>query len=755
MPQGSPLGPRVLLRRLREIMAEPQDTQTRLNLVVSAIAANLVAEVCSLYLLRGDNRLELYATEGLNSDAVHQTFLQIGEGLIGTVAQTAKHINLSDAQAHPKFAYRPETGEEIYKSMMGVPIMRGGRVIGVLAVQNRTMRNYVDEELETLETVAMVLAEVAASGTLVDVETGGAGQIDPLHSHRLHGTGLAEGIVMGQVVLHEPRVDITQIIAVNPAAERQKLDEALQSLRQSVDRMLRTSELDRAGEHREVLQAYQMFAQDKGWTARLHEAVDSGLTAAAAAERVQMENRARMQKVTQPYLRERLQDLDDLANRLLRHLTGKTKVPSAEDLPDDAIVVAHTMGPAELLDYDRSKLAGIVLEEGSRTSHVAIVARALEIPMVGGVSDILDWVQGGDAIIVDGELGAVYLRPAEDVRAAYAERMDVQAKRQAQYEALRLQPSVSRDGVAINLEINAGLIVDLPHLDDTGANGIGLFRTELQFLISAVFPRFEEQRRLYATVLDTAGERRVLFRTLDIGADKALPYLEHGREENPAMGWRATRLAMERPGLLRYQLRALLAAGSGRQLNIMFPMICDIAEFVQAREMVEQELARLDRRGIERPATLRIGTMLEVPALVWQLDRLLPLVDFVSVGSNDLLQFFFAYDRGNPKLAGRYDSLSAGGLRLLSHIAHECDAHQVPLSLCGELAGRPLEAMALIGLGFRSLSMSPISIGPVKLMLVNLDVAAVGEFMGELIRTNREDIRAQLISFATSQQVPV
>lgn len=755
MPPGSPLGPRVLLRRLREIMAEPQDTQTRLNLVVSAIAANLVAEVCSLYLLRGDNRLELYATEGLNPDAVHQTFLLIGEGLIGTVAQTAKHINLPDAQAHPKFAYRPETGEEIYKSMMGVPIMRGGRVIGVLAVQNRTMRSYVEEELETLETVAMVLAEVAASGTLVAVATEATGQIDPLHSHRLHGIGLAEGIVMGQVVLHEPRVDITQIIAVNPAEERQKLDEALQSLRQSVDRMLRSSELARSGEHREVLQAYQMFAQDQGWTARLHEAVDSGLTAAAAAERVQMENRARMQKVTQPYLRERLQDLDDLANRLLRHLTGQTNVPSAEDLPEDAIVVAHTMGPAELLDYDRSKLAGIVLEEGSRTSHVAIVARALEIPMVGGTNDILDWVQGGDAIIVDGESGAVYLRPAEDVRAAYAERMAVQAKRQAQFEALRGQPSVSKDGVAVNLEINAGLMVDLPHLDDTGATGIGLFRTELQFLISAVFPRFEEQRRLYMRVLEAAGDRRVLFRTLDIGADKALPYLEHGREENPAMGWRATRLAMERPGLLRYQLRALLAAGAGRELNIMFPMICDIAEFVQARAMVDQELARMDRLGVTKPASLRVGTMLEVPALVWQLDRLLPLVDFVSVGSNDLLQFFFAYDRGNPKLAGRYDSLSAGGLRLLSHIVRECDVHRVPLSLCGELAGRPLEAMALIGLGFRNLSMSPISIGPVKLMLVNLDVSAIGDFMEGLIRANREDIRTQLMAFAASQQVPV
>lgn len=761
MAQGSPGGPRVLLRRLREIMAEPEDTQTRLDMVVRAIAANMVAEVCSLYLLRANNQLELFATEGLNPTAVHQTHLKVGEGLVGLIAETAEYVSLPDAQAHPHFAYRPETGEEIFKSLMGVPMLRGGRVIGVLVVQNRTMRHYEEEEVESLQTIAMVLAEVVASEAPPEAKAdvaGGAPGIGAVlaeaRSHRFLGRGLAEGIAFGTVVLHAPRVAITHFIASDLKAERALLDKALQTLLKELEVMLSSDKLSRAGEHRDVLEAYQMFAKDHGWTTRLREAVESGLTAAAAAERVQMENRARMQRVSDPYLRERLQDLDDLSNRLLRHLTGQIHAPGTAQLPDNTIVVARSLGPTELLDYDRSKLAGVVVEEGSDTSHVAIVARALEIPMVGGAADILDWVEPGDSIILDGELGAVYVRPTDDVVAAYMERMEVRARKQAQFDALRGVPAITRDGVTIRLDINAGLIVDLPHLDDTGADGIGLFRTELQFLISALFPRFDAQRNLYARVLDVAGERRVIFRTLDVGADKTLPYLRQRGEENPALGWRGTRLAMERPSLLKYQVRALLAAAAGRELNLMFPMISEIDEFRQARALVDKEVERMRRLGQSVPASLRIGTMLEVPALVWQLPHLLPLVDFISIGSNDLLQFFYAYDRENPKFAGRYDPLGAPSLQLMQYIVQQCDAHGVPVGICGELASKPLEAMALIGLGYRALSMSPMSIGPVKLMVMNLDAARVAALMDEALAANRGDVRARLQAFATQNNIP-
>ncbi|MDO9458540.1 MAG: phosphoenolpyruvate--protein phosphotransferase [Alphaproteobacteria bacterium] len=762
MPVGSPGGPRVLLRRLREIMAEPKDTQTRLDMVVRAIAANMVAEVCSLYLLRANNLLELFATEGLNPEAVHNTHLRIGEGLVGLIAKNADYVSLPDAQAHPQFAYRPETGEEIFKSLMGVPMLRGGRVIGVLVVQNRTMRHYEEEEIESMQTVAMILAEAVASEAPPDARYDAQQGIPPgigavlaeARSHRFHGRGMAEGIAFGNVVLHEPRVAITHFIAADVKAERAALDAGLQALLKELDVMLSSDKIARAGEHRDVLEAYQMFARDHGWTERLHEAVESGLTAAAAAERVQMENRARMQRVSDSYLRERLQDLDDLSNRLLRHLTGQTRAPGSVQLPDNTIVVAHSLGPTALLDYDRSKLVGVVVEEGTDTSHVAIVARALEIPMVGGAADILDWVEPGDNIILDGELGAVYVRPTEDVIAAYTERMEVRARKQAQFDALRGIPAVTKDGVPIRLDINAGLIVDLPHLDDTGADGIGLFRTELQFLISALFPRFEVQRDLYGRVLDVAGDRRVIFRTLDVGADKTLPYLRQRGEENPALGWRGTRLAMERPSLLKYQVRALLAAAAGRALNLMFPMISEIGEFKQARALVDQELERQRRLGQTPPACLRIGTMVEVPSLVWQLPHLLPLVDFISIGSNDLLQFFYAYDRENPKFAGRYDPLGAPSLQLMQHIVRQCDAQGVPVGLCGELASRPLEAMALIGLGYRAFSMSPMSIGPVKLMVMNLPAAEVAGLMDEALAANRHDVRALLTDFATRNNIP-
>lgn len=762
MLAGSQGGPRLLLRRLREIMAEPKDTQSRLNMVVRAIAANMVAEVCSLYLLRANNYLELFATEGLNPDAAHRTHLAVGEGLVGLVAETADTVSLPDAQAHPKFAYRPETGEEIYKSFMGVPMLRGGRVIGVLVVQNRTMRHYEEEEEEALQTIAMVLAETVASeahpanaGELSDVAPEIGAVLAEARTYRFHGKGLAEGLAYGKVMLHAPRVDITHIIATDIKNEMSLLDQALQDLHRELEEMLSRDKISSAGAHRDVLEAYQMFARDRGWTQRLKEAVASGLTAAAAVERVQMENRARMQRVRDDYLRERLRDLDDLSNRLLRHLTGQIHVPEASHMAENTILVAQSIGPTELLDYDRSKLIGLAVEEGADTSHVAIVARALEIPMVGGAKNILDWVEPGDGVIVDGDSGAVYVRPTEDVVNAYLDRMQVRARRQAEFDALRSRPAITRDGERIRLEINAGLIVDLPHLDDTGADGIGLFRTELQFLISAAFPRFETQRHLYSRVLEAAGQRRVIFRTLDVGADKTLPYLRQRLEENPAMGWRGTRLAMERPSLLKYQIRALLAAAAGRDLNLMFPMISEISEFRQARALVDEEVARLHAAGAQPPASLRIGTMLEVPALVWQLPQLLPLVDFISVGSNDLMQFFFAYDRSNPKFSGRYDALSLPVLQFLRYIVETCGSYGVPVGLCGEMAAKPLEAMALIGIGFRALSMSPMAIGPVKKMVMDLQAAEVTGLLNSCLKSNHSDIRGCLTEYAAEKKVPL
>jgi phosphotransferase system, enzyme I, PtsP len=744
-------GPRVLLRRLREVMAEPVSAQDRLDKIVVLIAANMVAEVCSVYVLRVDGTLELYATEGLNRQAVHQTVMRANEGLVGLVSREAKSINLSDAHAHPAFSYRPETGEEIYRSFLGVPILRAGNTLGVLVVQNRAQRTYSEEEEEALQTTAMVVAEMIASGELSALARPG---LEPAARRVLHLTGvaLADGIGLGHVVLHEPRVVVTNFIADDVPKELTRLETAVDTLRADLDVMLERGDVADSGEHRDVLEAFRMFAYDRGWMHRLREAVMTGLTAEAAVERVQSDARARMLRQTDPFMRDRLHDLDDLANRLMRQLMGQDHAPAKEHLPDNAIIVARSMGPAALLDYDRSRLRGLVLEEGGATSHVAIVARALGIAAVGQIENAAGLVDPGDAIIVDGTEGDIHVRPAADIQSAYGEKVRFRARRQAQYRALRDRPTVTRDREPVALMLNAGLLVDLPHMDESGAAGIGLFRTELQFMVRTAFPRTSEQLSLYRAVLDAAGDRPVTFRTLDIGGDKVLPYMRAVHEENPALGWRAIRLGLDRPGLLRSQMRALLKAAAGRELRVMFPMIAAIDEFDRARALVERELTHLRRHGHKLPDRVHVGAMVEVPSLLYQLDELFARVDFLSVGSNDLFQFLYAVDRSNTRVAQRFDPVSVPVLRALKIIADKGRACGKPVALCGELASTPLGALALIAVGYRVLSLTPSAVGPVKAMLLDLDTGKARTMLDPLIaRMDGIAVRDRLEAFAAAE----
>lgn len=750
-------GPRVLLKRLRELMAEALAPQERLDRIVHDIAQNMVAEVCSLYVLRADSVLELYATEGLKRESVHLAQLRLGQGLVGTIAASARALNLSDAQQHPAFAYLPETGEEIYSSFLGVPVLRAGRTLGVLVVQNRTKRQYRDDEVEALETAAMVIAEMIAAGELAHLTRPGL-ELDLRRPASFTGISFNDGIGLGHVVLHEPRIVVTNLFNEDSDEEMRRLEQALGSLRLSIDDMLSRRDVAFEGEHRAVLEAYRMFANDQGWVRRLEEAVRNGLTAEAAVEKVQSDMRARMLHMTDPYLRERMSDFDDLANRLLRMLMGRGPDDVAAALPKDAIIVARSMGAAELLDYPREKLRGLVLEDGTVTSHVVIVARAVGIPVAGQVKGAVSMSENGDAIIVDGDEGTIHLRPQSDLEAAYAEKVRFRARRQELYRELRNKPSVSRDGVGIDLMMNAGLAVDLPQLAESGAAGIGLFRTELQFMVASTFPRAEAQEGLYRDVLDAAKGKPVTFRTIDIGGDKILPYFKNlAHEENPALGWRAIRLTLDRPGLLRTQIRALLKAAGGRELRLMLPMVTVLSEVAQAREIIDKEVRHLSRFAHHLPTSLKLGAMLEVPALLWQLDELMKAVDFVSVGSNDLFQFVMAADRGNTQLADRFDTLSVPFLRVLKQVADAGTRNHTPVTLCGELAGRPISAMALIGLGYRSISMSPASIGPVKAMLAELPVGELTKFFEENLAGHAANLpmRALLQAFADDRGIPL
>jgi phosphotransferase system enzyme I (PtsP) len=749
-------GPRILLRRLREVMSESRSAQERLDRLVAVIAQNMVAEVCSVYVMRADNVLELFATEGLNREAVHRTTMRPGEGLVGLIAREAEPLALSDAQSHPSFSYKPETGEEVYHSFLGVPILRVGNTLGVLVVQNRTYRTYEEEEIEALQTTALVLAEMIASGEIQATADPGAviAVRRPMHQT---GVALSDGIGLGHAVLHQPRVVIKNLIAEDVNAEVHRLEAAIGEVRASVDRLLERGDVAHHGEHRDVLETVRMFANDQGWFRRIRDAILSGLTAEAAVERVQSDNRAKLLRQTDPYLRERLHDLDDLAHRVLQALSGRTPGAVRGQMPENAILVARAMGPAALLDYDRSRLRGLVLEEGGPSSHIAIVARAMGIPTVSEIPNITGLVEADDALIVDGSNGEVQIRPPADIEAAYAQKAKMRARRQEQYRALRNVPCISRDGEEIALAINAGLVVDLPHLSEVGADGVGLFRTELQFMIGARLPTTAEQQQLYEQVLAAAGDKAVTFRTLDIGGDKKLPYMDIVEEENPALGWRALRIGLDRPGLMRSQLRALLKAGAGRDLRIMFPMVGALSEFEEAKAIVGREVAHLERHGYVVPRSLKLGVMVEIPSLIHQIDEVASNVDFLSVGSNDLMQYLFAVDRENRRVANRFDTLSPAFLRALKEIVDGANRHNCPVTLCGEMGGKPLEALALVGIGFRALSMSPASVGPIKAMLLQTDIGAVAALLEHLMRREgaARSLRPQLAEFVSRNAIPI
>ncbi len=743
---------RRLLRRLVAAVAEPTGPQERLDKIVKMIAADLVAEVCSVYVQRAGDVLELFATEGLAREAVHRTRLRVGEGLVGTIAATGDVINTADAQSHPNFAYRPETREEIYHSLLGVPILRSGRVVGVLTIQNTARRGYGEDEIDAMQIIASVLAEMFASGGIIDRERYTDLGAPPAERRRLEALRLVEGIAIGRAWLHEPRIEISRLLADDPAVERARLEEATRALRSSLDRMLARADLA-SGEHREVLEAYRMFANDAGWLRRIREAIDTGLSAEAAVRRIQEQTRLRIGHAADPYLKERLLDLDDLANRLLLHLAGRSTAHDPAAVPEDCILVARSLSAAELIEFDRTKLRGVILEEGSKTAHVTIVARALDVPLVGRVSGAMTLFEPGDPVALDAENGLVFLRPSEDVLQAFARTVQARNERRRQLAALRDLPARTRDGVELWIGINAAFLADLPALAESGAAGIGLFRTELGFMTRPAWPSIEEQTQAYRRVLDLAGDRRVVFRTLDIGSDKHLPYWRAPPEDNPAMGWRAIRIALDRPALLRDQLRALLAAADGRPLAIMFPMVAEVAEFLAARGLLEQEVGRLAAGGGRPPERLEVGVMFEVPALFWQLDALLAQVDFVSVGSNDLLQFLFACDRGNPTLAERYDVLAPAALGFLRDLVERCRAAGVPLTLCGEMASRPLEAMALVGLGIRRLSVAASEIGSVKATVRSLEASRLAAYLEPLLGLPDRSLRRRLIAWALDHGV--
>lgn len=742
---------RNILTGLHEVMASKNHAQGKLNHVVNIIGEALSSEVCSIYLLR-DGALELFATRGLNEAAVHVTRLGLGEGLVGTIAENVETLNLDEAAAHPNFRYVPETGEERFHSFAGVPIVRAEKAVGVLAVQHVEPRRYEEVEIEALQTVAMVLSELIANADLIDEPSARDNDTGTIS---LTGLPLVKGAAAGVAIFHQPNVRIEHTVAEDTEAERHRVYSAFDKMREQIDRMASQIDFGTGGEHEEVIATYKMFAYDEGWSRRINEAIDSGLTAEAAIERVQQRTRMRMRQIDDPLLADRMHDLEDLSNRLLRIVSGQMSTAAQLGLKKDSILIARNLGPAELLEYDKRRLRGVVLEEGSLTAHVVIVARAMGIPVLGRVRGIRHKVRDGDMLLLNADEKSVIVRPSTGAEELFQHDLVDRQKKKARYAAMRGEASVTQDNVPITLMINAGLRDDMSALSTTGAEGVGLFRTEFQFLISATLPQRERQQRFYRDVLDAAGDKPVIFRTLDIGGDKALPYLkdETSEEENPALGWRALRLSLDHAGLMKAQARALIEAAAGRTLNVMFPMVSEPWEFDAAKAIFEGQMEFLSRQKKILPKNIRYGAMLEVPALAETLDILLPKINFLSIGTNDLTQFLFAADRADPRLAERYDWLSPAILRFIRRVVKATEGHDVDVAVCGEMGGRTLEALALIGIGIRRLSITPAAVGPIKAMVRSSHHADIQTKMDELLQNPNGNLREALTDWAHSKGI--
>ena len=750
---SSEASPLQLLREIRDVMTGALKVQEKLDRLVAIMSDRLSADVCSIYIMRPGQILELFASAGLKEEAIHQTRLAIGEGLVGEIASDAKSLNLADAQSHPKFAYRPETGEEIYQSFVGVPIMSHHQVLGVLVVQGKTSRVYSDLQMEVLQTVAMVLAELAVSQQLVDRMALARERVTAGESHSCTGQKLSPGLAKAPAVLHRPVIEIDKLVADDPHAEELRLLEAVTSLQQSVESLLDAPHVRENQTHADIMETYRMFTQDQGWIGSLTAAVHTGLTAEAAVKKVLEDLHVRLASARNPYVRQRIEDLEDISTRLLHHLCGVHYTSAQEALPEGFILVAKSLGPAELLEYPHDHIKGIVLEKGSAGSHITLIARMMDIPVVSGVENVTDIIQSGDMVVVDGDNGEVYIRPSDDFRQEINEHIALRELKNLAFESTRSLPSVTVDAVPIALNLNVGLHLDARSIAAQDVEGIGLYRTELPYLAATSFPTVEAQKKIYSNVLEQAGDKRVIFRTFDIGGDKEVPYLHTEAEENPAMGWRATRIGLDQPMLLRHQLRALLESANGSELSVMFPMIATVAELDDAKALLDLELQYLQQDGGVMPSKLRVGVMLEIPSLLFDMDALLKRVQFISIGSNDLLQFFFAADRSNDRVVSRYDVLSPAVLRMMRFIFEKCAKAGVDVGFCGNMVTRPLEAMALMACGLRSLSIPPAAVGAIKQMVRSVNLKDITSYMDMILEWDEASLRNHLQSYAKDHKV--
>lgn len=743
-----------ILKHLRQITEGGGSITEKLDNIVKIIVAEMDADAGACYIMVDENTLELFASHGFNKDITHKITLRISEGLVGEVARNTKSLAISDAWSHPSFIHKPEMGEENYKSFLGVPLIRNSRTVGVFTLQHKKNYEFSRNEIEILETVAMIMSDIVVSEEFNDYKKTLIKGRGLSERERVKGVSLSKGYGIGQAVVHRRRQAVTKIFSEDKEKELRRLEIAHRQMNADLDEKFAQTKLG-IGEHADILDAYKMFAKDKGWYQKIYNNVESGLTAEAAVERSYEDMWNRLSGTTDNYLKERLSDLRDVADRLQSYLSGDySGVDESEDY-NNIVVIAQTMGPADLMDYDYKKIKGLLIEEGTSTMHVTIVAKALNIPVISKTRGLFDEIKTGQLIAVDGDEGYVYINPDKSVQEKFQKKISDKTKLLARLAEMKKLPSKTLDNVRINHYINVGLAFDLEYIDNTNCDGVGLYRTEIPFMTTDTMPNVEKQTEYYKELMDKSGHKKVIFRSLDVGSDKLLPYWSNFNEDNPAIGWRSIRITLDRRAILRKQVRAFLRAAADKELNVMFPMISDLEEFEEAKETLMIELEKEKKKGNPVPKKVNVGLMIEVPALLFQLEAILEAADFISIGTNDLAQFVFAADRGNSKLTDRYDVLSAPFLKIMGDIVKKASSAGVYCSVCGEMASNPIEAMALIGLGYRNLSSSGASFGRVKSMIRSISVDEVSDYIYNLLESSRRSLRPQLISYAHDHGIEI
>ena len=733
-----------LLADVAEIVSRSHDLDETLGNVVDIVAKRFDADVCSIYLIEADMRLlTLSATIGLHRESVGNVHLPIGEGLVGLAAKQRKPVVVENAEAHPQYKYFPETGEERFRSLMAVPLLVRGVTIGVIVVQTRQPRLFDANEIAVFQTCAQLIAPVVMNARLLslvgETEEESARSDAELAAHgipiaaarkplrargavELHGMSTSRGIAIGPVYRLGNPLDFAQLdYAPNPelAVEEQDLLRAIQEARRELDDN-RYDLGERFGpDFSAVFHTHVQLLEDKGFVAKLREELHATGNAFQALRNVLDAYRKTFARIEDPYFRDRILDVEDVGRRVMQQLLGGRR--HTAQLAPGSIVVADNLMPSHFANLELDKVAALVSEHGGPTSHGAIFARTLEIPAVTGVLGVLEAVREGETAIVDGGEGTIFLSPDEGLIAEYRrarERYEIAVEH---LDALRERPAETRDGRRIALTANCGLVSDLRLVDQHGADGVGLFRTEMLAFAHRGFPEEDEQEQLYERVAKFMAPRQVTIRTLDVGGDKDLPILGVRTEDNPQLGCRSIRLSLENPDAFRAQIRAILRASAGRNVRLLLPMVSSLAELRQARALIDECKEWMRQTGKDFDPNIPVGLMIEVPSAALTADVLARECDFFSIGTNDLTQYTLAVDRGNEHVAHLYDPLHPAVLALIDHSVRAAARAGIPLSLCGEMASNPLAVPILIGLGIVELSGTPAAVPIVKEIVHALD----------------------------------